>query len=58
MSGDYFIAHIDSDRAPGIFKEALPAEFTVGSDGRTKALGLATEAEMGPQGRVWFERVD
>lgn len=52
------MAYVDSDKAPGsIFKEALPAEFTVGIDGATKALGMATEPEMGPKGRIWFERV-
>jgi len=58
VSGDYFVAYVDSDKAPGaIFKEAIPAEFTVGIDGATQALGMATEPEMGPEGRIWFERV-
>lgn len=56
ISGDYFVGYIDSDKAPGaIFKGAVPAEFTVGSDGKTKALGMGTEPEMGPEGRIWFE---
>lgn len=58
ISGDYFLGYMDSAVAPrSIFKSALPAEFKVGSDGTTKLLGIATEPEMGPEGRIWFERV-
>jgi hypothetical protein len=58
VSGDYFVGYIDSDKAPGaIFRGAVRAEFTVGSDGKAKALGMATEPEMGPEGRIWFERI-
>jgi hypothetical protein len=58
ISGDYFMAYADSTEAPGsVFKAAAPAEFKVSSDGISKTLGLAAEPEMGPQGRIWFERV-
>lgn len=58
ISGDYFMTYADSPEAPGIeFKVAAPAEFKVGPDGVSKAFGLAAEPEMGPQGRIWFERV-
>jgi hypothetical protein len=58
ISGDYFMAYADSTEAPGMpFKLAAPAEFKVGSDGISKTFGLAVEPEMGPSGRIWFERV-
>jgi len=58
VTGDYFMVYIDSMTAPGlIFKEATPAEFSVGSDGVPKKFGLAAEPEMGVEGRIWFERV-
>lgn len=58
VSGDYFLAHMDSSTAPGLlFKEALPAEFVVGSDGIPKSFGLAAAEEMGTDARIWFERV-
>jgi hypothetical protein len=58
VSGDYFLAHIDSKTAPGlIFKSAAPAEFVIGSDGTPKSFGFAAAEEMGPEGRIWFERI-
>ncbi|KAH9208370.1 putative penicillin-binding protein [Leptodontidium sp. 2 PMI_412] len=58
VSGDYFMALVDSTVAPGfVFKQAAAAEFRVGSDGVARSLGMAVEPEMGVEGRVWFERV-
>ncbi|KAJ5047542.1 uncharacterized protein L3040_003365 [Drepanopeziza brunnea f. sp. 'multigermtubi'] len=58
ISGDYFMAHIDSTTAPGlIFRQAVAAEFKVGSDGVANGFGIAIEPEMGLEGRIWFERV-
>ncbi|KAE9377060.1 putative penicillin-binding protein [Stipitochalara longipes BDJ] len=58
ISGDYFIAYADSTEAPGTaFRAAVPAEFKVSADGISKAFGLAAEPEMGPNGRIWFERI-
>lgn len=58
VSGEYFIAHLDSPDTPGLtFLYSVAAEFRVGSDGVVGSLGLAVEEEMGVQGRIWFERV-
>jgi hypothetical protein len=58
ISGDYFMAYADSTEAPGFpFKVAAAAEFKVSPDGTSKTLGLAAEPAMGPNGRIWFERV-
>jgi len=58
ISGDYFMAYGDSTEAPGTaFKAAAPAEFKVSADGISKTFGLAAEPEMGPNGRIWFERI-
>jgi hypothetical protein len=58
VSGDYFMAYIDSTTAPGlIFREAVAAEFVIGSDGVAKKFGLAAEPEMGSEGRIWFDRI-
>jgi hypothetical protein len=58
VSGEYFMAYLDSATAPGlIFKTAFAAEFGVGSDGVVRELGIAVEEEMGVGERVWFVRV-
>ncbi|KAL2062947.1 hypothetical protein VTL71DRAFT_6019 [Oculimacula yallundae] len=58
VSGDYFMGYMDSKTAPGlVFKQAMAAEFTVGSSGKADRLGMALEEEMGKDGRIWFERV-
>jgi hypothetical protein len=58
VSGDFFIGYVDSTTAPGlIFKNAAPAEFVVGSDGIVKKFGIGAEPSMGPEGRIWFDRV-
>ncbi len=58
VSGDYFIAYVDSSTAPGlIFREAVAAEFVIGSNGVAKKFGLAAEPEMGLEGRIWFDRI-
>ena len=58
ISGDYFMAYGDSPEAPGTeFKVAAAAEFKVNSEGISKSFGLAAEPQMGPHGRIWFERV-
>ncbi len=52
------MAYIDSTTAPGlIFREAVAAEFVIGSDGVAKKFGLAAEPEMGSEGRIWFDRI-
>ncbi|RDW94512.1 hypothetical protein BP5796_00275 [Coleophoma crateriformis] len=58
VSGDYFIARLDSSVAPGsLFKEAVAAEFRIGSDGVPVEFGLAAEPMMGKEGRIWFKRI-
>ncbi|KAI9051163.1 hypothetical protein LZ554_005265 [Drepanopeziza brunnea f. sp. 'monogermtubi'] len=58
VSGDYLMAHIDSTTAPGLIsRQAVAAEFKVGSDGVASGFGIAIEPEMGLEGRIWFERV-
>lgn len=58
VSGDHFLAHVDSLAAPGlIFKEAAPAEFKVGADGVASSFGILAEPEMGPLSRIWFHRI-
>ncbi|CZT43085.1 uncharacterized protein RSE6_03071 [Rhynchosporium secalis] len=58
ISGDYFMAYVDSKVAPGlVFKQAMAAEFRVGSGGTVEKFGIALEPEMGTEGRIWFERV-
>lgn len=52
------MAYMDSMDAPGlIFKQALPAEFRIGSDGKPSAVGVGFEPDMGKDGRIWFERI-
>jgi hypothetical protein len=58
VSGDYFMAYIDSTLAPGlVFKEAVPAEFVVGSNGVSKSFGIATQPEMAEVARIHFTRI-
>jgi hypothetical protein len=58
VSGDYFMAYLDSTLAPGlVFKEAAPAEFVVSSDGVSKSFGIAAEPGMGPEARIQFARI-
>jgi hypothetical protein len=58
ISGDHFMAYVDSLTAPGlIFKEAVPAEFKVGGDGISNSFGIMAEVGMGPDSRIWFDRV-
>lgn len=57
-SGDYFTAYIDSATAPGgKFREAVPAEFLISSEGVVSKFGIAAEPQMGIYGRIWFERI-
>jgi hypothetical protein len=52
------MAYMDSTTAPGlIFKEATPAEFKVGADGISQVFGINAEPEMGPKGRISFQRI-
>jgi hypothetical protein len=58
VSGDYFMAYIDSTLAPGlVFQEAAPAGFVVGSDGVSKSFGIATQPEMRIGARIQFTRI-
>jgi hypothetical protein len=58
VSGDHFMAYVDSLTAPGlVFKEAVPAEFKVGGDGISNSFGILAEIEMGPDSRIWFDRI-
>ncbi len=58
VSGDHFMAYVDSTTAPGLIsKEAVPAEFKVGSDGIAKDFGIVAEPEMGFEKRIWFDRL-
>jgi hypothetical protein len=58
VSGDHFMAYVDSLTAPGsFFREAVPAEFKVGGDGVAKSFGILAEPEMGKDSRIWFDRV-
>jgi hypothetical protein len=58
VSGDYFMAYIDSTLAPGLaFQEAAPAEFVVGSDGVSKSFGIAAQPEMRIGARIQFTRI-
>jgi len=51
------MAYLDSSTAPGlIFKQAIPAEFVIGSDGVVQKFGIAHEEAMGSE-KIWFERV-
>ncbi|TAQ87178.1 hypothetical protein B7494_g4491 [Chlorociboria aeruginascens] len=58
VSGEYFMAYIDSSTAPGsVFKHAAPAEFRIASDGTPNAFGVMAEPQMGIEGRIWFDRI-
>jgi hypothetical protein len=58
VSGEYFMAYLDSSTAPGlIFKAAFPAEFVLGSDGVVKKLGIVPEETMEGVEKIWFDRV-
>jgi hypothetical protein len=58
ISGEYFMLYLDSTQAPGLlFKQAVPAEFSIGADGVVGKFGIAAEPEMGKEGKVWFERI-
>ena len=59
VSGDHFMAYVDSLTAPGlIFKEAVPAEFKVGGDGVSTSFGILAEPSMGENSRIWFDKVE
>ncbi len=59
VSGDYFMAYVDSATAPGmIFKEKVAAGFQIGVEGKPEQFGIAVEEEMGVDGRMWFKRVE
>ncbi|KUJ20474.1 beta-lactamase/transpeptidase-like protein [Mollisia scopiformis] len=59
VTGDYFMAYMDSMTVPGsIYQNAVAAEFVIGPDGVARKFGIAEEPSMGPNGRVWFDRVD
>lgn len=59
VTGDYFMAYIDSTSTPDtLFQKAVAAEFVVGPDGAARKFGIAIEATMGTDGRIWFERID
>lgn len=58
VTGEHFLAHIDSATAPGlVFKQATAAEFVLGSDGVVRRFGIAGESEMGREARIWFDRL-
>jgi hypothetical protein len=58
VSGDYFMANIDSTTSPGLaFRHATAAEFHIGANGIPKTFGLAAELEMGLSGRIFFDRI-
>lgn len=58
VSGDHFMAYVDSLTAPGlVFREAVPAEFKVGADGVSNSFGILAAYEMGPNSRIWFDRI-
>jgi hypothetical protein len=57
VSGENFIAYIDSATAPGlVFKEAAASEFVIGSDGVVSKFGFNGGADTGPVW-IWFERI-
>ena len=57
VSGEYFVARVNSLTAPGaLFEKALPAEFLVGSDGGVRKFGIGLEPDMGEK-MIWFDRV-
>lgn len=59
VTGEYFMAYMDSRTVPNsIYQNAVAAEFIIGPDGVARKFGIAEEPSMGPNGRVWFERVD
>lgn len=58
ISGDFFMAYIDSATAPGlVFKKAVPAEFKIGADGISKSFGILLEEAMGSEKKIWFNRM-
>lgn len=58
VSGDYFIAYVDSTTAPGtlLFRHALPAQFVIGADGNPARFGARMEETMGEE-LIWFDRI-
>lgn len=59
VTGDYFMAKMDSRTVPNsIYQNAVAAEFVIGPDGLARKFGIAEEPSMGPNARIWFDRVD
>ncbi|KAH8598835.1 putative penicillin-binding protein [Bisporella sp. PMI_857] len=56
VSGNYFMAYVSRGIDLPIYKQALPAEFEVGSDGVVRKLGVAEESAMRGE-KIWFNRV-
>lgn len=58
VTGEHFLARIDSATAPGlVLKEATAVEFVLGADGVVRRFGIAADSEMGREGRIWFDRI-
>ncbi|KAH8665971.1 beta-lactamase/transpeptidase-like protein [Tricladium varicosporioides] len=67
VSGEFWLSYIDSTVAPGgIFKQVVPMEFRISSEGVVREVGMDWAGEnggVGPAGggdagRVWFTRID
>jgi len=58
VSGEYFIAKIDSLVSPGgTFMEAAPAGFKLGIDGKVSSVGIGLESQMGNKERICFQKI-
>ena len=56
VSGDHFMGFVNKYTGAPTFRQALPMQFEVGSNGVVKKLGVAGEKSMGEE-MLWFSRV-
>jgi len=56
VSGDHFMGFVNKNTGAPTFRQALPMQFQVGSNGVVKKLGVAGEKSMGEE-MLWFSRV-
>jgi len=58
VSGEFFLCYADSANAKkSPLESIIQAEFVIGSDGAVTRFGMAAEVQMGPEGRIWFDRI-
>lgn len=59
VSGEHWMMYSDSAASPSSFmKEYAPAQFTIGSNGKVKSLGIEWRDLVGNvDGLIWFDKI-